>query len=189
MREHWYAIFYRENHWIRHVLQKKLQKRYQKVKIIVEIKRSCISVIFAFFTKQPFPIFSDFSDSSLYFQSCSTSLVPDDPHDSCWLPSTISSGPGMTSLFSFYFLQKSYFVQTLHLAYLPGQTRALIGRLGTGITTCWKSAVINRVAALKPAPQFGHFTLTALIWQCRFIVNILAIQGGARRLNIHSTSE
>ena len=66
-------------------------------------------MIFAFFTKQPFPIFSDFPDSSFYFQSCSTSLVPDDPHDSCWLPSTISSGPGVTFYFSLYFLQESYF--------------------------------------------------------------------------------
>ena len=55
-------------------------------------------------------------------------------------------------------------MKTQHLTHPSGQTRACTSRLRAKISACGKSAGVNRVGALKPAPQFGHFTLAPLIW-------------------------
>ena len=46
----------------------------------------------------------------------------------------------------------------------PRQTRAAVSRSDPKLLVCKKSAQGDIAGALKPAPQFGNFTLAALIW-------------------------
>ena len=59
--------------------------------------------------------------------------------------------------------QNATFLQNMHLHTPPRQTRSSNTRSEPKLLVCKKSAQGNIVGALKPDPQFGHFTLTALI--------------------------
>ena len=59
---------------------------------------------------------------------------------------------------------------------LSGKTSAYFSSLGVELTDRRKSAQISKAVLPKPDPQFGHFTLTPLIYV------YLQLQGPGRRL-------